>query len=77
MADKAYVTEISEDRIEIGYDNITSNDIIKYLKNGESISLEIINKLLEYKNSVLLFMSSKDIYVLKEKYKEIYKATVK
>ena len=77
LADKAYVTEISEDRVEIGYDEVTSNDIIKYLNNGELISLETVNKLLEYKNSVLLFMSSKDIYVLKDKYKEEYKATNK
>jgi len=77
LADKSYVTEISEDRIEIGYDEVSSNDIIKYLNNGELISLETVNKLLEYKNSVLLFMSSKDIYVLKDKYKEEYKTTVK
>ena len=69
LADKSYVTEISEDRVEIGYDDVTSNDIIKYLKNGEDISLDTVNKLLGYKNSVLLFMSSKDIYVLKDKYK--------
>ena len=29
LADKSYVTEISEDRIEIGYDEVSSNDIIK------------------------------------------------
>ena len=48
-------------------------DIIKDLKNGEYISLEEIDKLLPYKdtNAVLLFMSSKDIYVLENKYKEI------
>ncbi len=71
LADKSYVMDISEDRVEIGYDDVTSNDIIKYLNNGEHISLEEINKLLQYKNSVLLFMSSKDIYVLENKYKEL------
>ena len=77
LADKAYVTEISEDRVEVGYDEVTSNDIIKNLNNGELISLETVDKLLEYENSILLFMSSKDIYVLKDKYKEEYKTTKK
>lgn len=71
LADKSYVMDISEDRVEIGYDDVTSNDIIKYLNNGEHISLEEVSKLLQYKNSVLLFMSSKDIYVLENKYKEL------
>ena len=30
-------------------------------------------KLLQYENAVLLFMSSKDIYVLANKYKELTK----
>ncbi len=73
LADKAYVTDIGEDRLEIGFDDVTSDDIIKLLNNGENISLEEVNKLFQYKNSVLLFMSSKDIYVLKDKYKELNK----
>lgn len=73
LADKSYVMDIKEDRIETGYDDVTSNDIIKYLNNGEHISLDEAQKLLQYKNSVLLFMSSKDIYVLENKYKELLK----
>ncbi len=72
-ADKSYVMDISEDRLEIGYDEVTSNDIIKNLNNGEHISLDEAYKLLKYKNAVLLFMSSKDIYLLKDKYKELNK----
>jgi UDP-N-acetylmuramate--alanine ligase len=71
LADKAYVMDIGEDRKEIGFNDVDHNLIINNLKNGEYISLETVDKLLEYKNSVLLFMSSKDIYVLENKYKEI------
>ena len=71
LADYSYITDISEDRIETGYDDITYNNIIKYTTHTEHISLEEINKLMKYENSVLLFMSSKDIYVLKDKYKEL------
>lgn len=73
LADKAFVLDIGEDRKENGYDGVSCMDIIKDLKNGEYISLEEVDKLLPYKdtNAVLLFMSSKDIYVLENKYKEI------
>ena len=71
LADKAYVMDIGEDRKEVGYDDVTCNLIIDNIKNGEYISLETADKLLQYKDSVLLFMSSKDIYVLENKYKEI------
>ena len=65
--------DIAEDRKEVGYDEVDANWIIKLLNNGEHISLETTDKLLKYKNSVLLFMSSKDIYVLEDKYKELAK----
>lgn len=73
IADKAFVLDIGEDRKENGYDSVSCMDIIKDLKNGEYISLDEIDKLLPYKdtNAVLLFMSSKDIYVLEDKYKEL------
>ena len=73
LADYSYITDISEDRIEVGYDDISYKNILQYTNNTEHISLEEINKLLKYENSVLLFMSSKDIYVLKDKYKELNK----
>ncbi len=71
IADKAYVMPIGEDRIEVGYEDVSHFDIIKDIKNGEEITFETPEKLLQYKDSVLLFMSSKDIYVLEEKYKEL------
>jgi len=71
LADKCYVMEIGEDRIEVGYESTTHFDIINETNNGEEISLDTANKLLKYHNCVLLFMSSKDIYVLENKYKEL------
>ncbi len=64
--------DIGVDRKEIGNDHITYENILKYVKNGEHISIETADKLLQYENAVLLFMSSKDIYVLANKYKELY-----
>ncbi len=71
LADKCYVLEIGEDRKEVGYEDVTHNDILKYTRNGEYIDLDTADKLLQYHNSVILFMSSKDIYVLAQKYKEL------
>lgn len=73
LADYAYVMDIGEDRKEVGYDDVDTYWIINLLNNGEHISLQTADKLLKYKNSVLLFMSSKDIYVLEDKYKELVK----
>ncbi len=71
LADKSYVMEIGEDRKEVGYDDVSHEDILKDTKNGEFISIETADKLLQYKDSVLLFMSSKDIYFLEDRYKEL------
>ncbi len=75
LADKAYVMEIGEDRKEVGYDDVSAQDILKDIKNGEFIDIASANKLLQYKNSVLLFMSSKDIYVLENEYKRLASET--
>ncbi len=73
IADKCYVMEIGVDRKEVGFDDVSHEDILKYTNNGEFISLDTADKLLQYKDSVLLFMSSKDIYFLEDKYKELAK----
>ena len=65
--------EIGVDRKEVGFDDVSHEDILKYTNNGEFISLDTADKLLQYKDSVLLFMSSKDIYFLEDKYKELAK----
>ena len=41
-----------------------ANEIIKRLNNGEYINNDMADKLLNHKNAVILFMSSKEIYVL-------------
>ena len=71
IADYAYVMPIGEDRIEVGYEDVTHFDILKDIKNGEEITMDTPEKLLKYKDCVLLFMSSKDIYFLEDKYKEL------
>ena len=73
IADKCYVMEIGVDRKEVGFDDVSHEDILKYTNNGEFISPDTADKLLQYKDSVLLFMSSKDIYFLEDKYKELAK----
>ena len=47
--------------------------MIKKCKNAEHISLETTDKLLKHKNAVMLFMSSKEIYVMEEKYEKLLK----
>lgn len=70
IADKAYVMDINEDRYEEGYDDVTPYVIIDKLNNGEYMSLEKVDELLKYKNAVILFMSSKEIYELQNLYEK-------
>ena len=70
LADKAYVMDINQDRYEEGYDDVTPDVIISKLKNGGYMSLDKVDELLEYKNAVLLFMSSKEIYELQDLYEQ-------
>ena len=70
LADKAYVMDVGVDRQEDGYDDVDYTLILDKLKNGSYMSLEKVDELLQYKNAVLIFMSSKDIYVLKDLYEE-------
>ena len=42
--------------------------IINKLDNGDYIEQGMSDKLLEYDNAVILFMSSKEIYLLEEEY---------
>lgn len=76
LADKAYVMDVGVDREEIGYDDVTCQVIIDKLNNGEYINLDMVDKLLKHKNAVMIFMSSKDIYVLQNKYEELLEKKV-
>ena len=72
LADKAYVMDINYDRESPeDYPNITPYTIIDKLDNGDYIERGMADKLLEYDNAVILFMSSKEIYFLEEEYKKL------
>jgi len=72
LADKAYVMDINYDRENPeDYPDISPNTIIDKLDNGDYIEKGMADKLLDYDNAVLLFMSSKEIYFLEEEYKEL------
>ncbi|MDD3186924.1 MAG: UDP-N-acetylmuramate--L-alanine ligase [Bacilli bacterium] len=69
IADYAYVMDINHDReLPEEYPGITPYTIIDKLKNADYINEEQVDKLLKYDNSVILFMSSKEIYILEELY---------
>lgn len=70
LADQAYVMDVGVDRFEEGYDDVDYHVILDKLENGKYMSLDKVDELLEYENSVLLFMSSKDIYVLQKEYEK-------
>ena len=71
LADYSYIMDVGVDRPEEGYDDVTYQVILDQLDHGEYIDLEHVNKLLQYKNAVIIFMSSKDIYVLQEAYEKL------
>ena len=74
LADKSYIMDVGVDRFEEGYDGVTYQVILDKLKNGEYMSLDKVDELLQYKNAVLIFMSSKDIYILKDLYEKKLRA---
>ena len=71
LADKAFVMDINYDREDPNdYPGISAYTIISGLNNGDYIEQGMAEKLLPYENSVILFMSSKEIYLLEEEYKK-------
>ncbi len=70
LADDAYVMDVGVDREEIGYDDVDCHVILDKLRNGQYMSLDKVDELLKYENAVLIFMSSKDIYVLQNEYEK-------
>lgn len=72
LADKAYVMDINYDREDPeDYKGVTPYTIIDKLNNGDYIERGMADKLLEYDNAVILFMSSKEIYFLEDEYKKL------
>ncbi len=70
LADKAYVMDIYVDRKE-DVEPFDCREIIKQLNNGDYINNDMAEKLLVHENAVILFMSSKEIYVLQEAYEKL------
>lgn len=71
LADKAFVTEIEPAREKLeDYPGITSKMILDLTPSAEMISAETIDKLYDYKNSVILFMGCKDSSYLRDAYKK-------
>lgn len=67
LADYSYVMDIHPAReSQEDYPDVTSDLIIKNLKHGEKITMDDSDKLKDYKNSVLLFMSPNDISKLEQ-----------
>ena len=72
LADKAYVMDINYDRENPeDYPGITPYTIIDKLNNGDYIERGMADKLLEFDNAVIFFMSSKEIYFLEDEYKKL------
>jgi UDP-N-acetylmuramate--alanine ligase len=66
--DKSYILDIYPSREkQEDYPDITSSLIIDSLKNGESINIDKIDKLLQYHDSVILLMSPADLHSYIEK----------
>lgn len=72
LADKAFVMDINYDREDPeDYPGVDAYTIINGLDNGDYIEQGMAEKLLEYDNAVILFMSSKEIYLLADEYKKL------
>lgn len=67
-ASKAYIMDIYAAREKPGDIDIDINDIIKAIPNAEHISESETDKLLEYEDSVLLFMSPNDLTSFEQDY---------
>lgn len=55
------------------YPDITNENLIKRIKNAESITLEDAFKLVKWKGSVVLFMSPNDLSKIEDKFEELLK----
>ncbi|MDO4963068.1 MAG: UDP-N-acetylmuramate--L-alanine ligase [bacterium] len=72
LADEAFVMDINYDREDPNdYPDISAYTIIDKLDHGDYIEQGMASKLINYDNAVILFMSSKEIYILEEEYKKL------
>lgn len=72
--DKTYIMDIYGARENKEDFDITSEDLIKEIPNSESISEDQIDKLLDFHNSVIIFMSPNDITDMEKAYIEKYQS---
>jgi UDP-N-acetylmuramate--alanine ligase len=71
IADKTYVMDIYSDReSKEDYPGVTSDNIIKQIKNADKVSVETLDKLLKYDDAVMCFMSCGNIYIILEEYEK-------
>lgn len=69
LADKSFVMDINYDREDPNdFPGVDAYTIINELENGDYIEKGMSDKLMEYDNAVILFMSSKEIYILEQEY---------
>ena len=71
LSDKTYIMDINYDNENpLDYPDLNAETIIKSLKNSEYIKCGMSDKLLKYKDVVMLFIGSKDINLLLTEYKK-------
>ena len=76
VADKVYMTEIDCNREnQEDYPGVTSNLVLDNIPGGEMIEEDTVDKLLQYQNAVICFMSCASISHIKEKYESLLKGT--
>ena len=73
--DKTYIMDIHGSRESSEDYEISSEDLIKNIKNAEKINIDEPEKLVNHENSVILFMSPNDISQLEEGYKKLKETT--
>ena len=77
-ADKTFVFEIECDREKAeDFGGVTSKTIVDNIPNAEMIDTNSINKLLEYKDAVLCFMSCADIAKYEHKFVDMLPTRIK
>lgn len=68
-ADKSFIMDVFPAREkQEDYPDVSANNIIDLLENGEFIDSTMVDKLKDLENAVVLFMSPKEIYKLKQEY---------
>ena len=74
LYDKAYLMDIKCDREnKEDYPNVSSFNLTKKINNSEMISLETVDELLKYHNTVFCFMSCANISPMINKFRELLK----